>query len=70
MKVVVIKDTNGNPLFISKVEEVGELEFIKIKKECEKNRALQDKVHYDEICALAMQIDKVDKDVKVLKGED
>lgn len=70
MKVVVIRDTKGNPLFAAKVEEIGELEFIKVKKECEKNRALQDKVHQDEICALAMQINEVDKDVKVLKGED
>lgn len=70
MKAVIIKNKNGKPLFIAKVDEISELDFLKIRRECENNQKNESDLLDSKFDSLANKIATLISEIKVLKGED
>lgn len=69
MKVVIIRKS-GKPIFAAKVEEVDELEYIKIKRDCDKNRSLEEKEKEVEIARIKLELSELRREIRILKGEE
>lgn len=70
MKAVIIKNKDGKPLFIAKVDEISELDFLKIRRECENNQKKESDLLDSKFDNLANKIATLISEIKVLKGED
>lgn len=70
MKAIIIKDLNGNPLYIARVEEVSDLDFLKLKKQCKENQENVAKLGQEAIAQLSKEIEESKKEIKILKGEE
>ena len=68
MKAVIIKDLDGRPIYIAQEVEIGELDFLKARKECIKNQEENTKVLNKRLVALGEEIAKLIHEVNVLKG--
>ncbi len=69
MKAVIIKDLDGRPIYIAQVVEIGEMEFLKTRRDCIRNQEENTKVLNKRFVALGEEIGKLIKDVRILKGE-
>ena len=69
MKAIIIKH-EGKPIMIFEVREYTDLEFLKLKKECEKNLDELKESEIEKIQDIYNEIDKITDDIKHLKGED
>ena len=70
MKAIIIRDQNGDVLYVAKLEEIGELDFIKLSKEAKTNQGKLKEEKVDELAKIYHEIDGLNDDVKHLKGED
>ena len=69
MQVVVIKDLQGRPIYVAQVEELSELEFLNLRKECIENlKADKLNAQLDEKKKF-FEIQDIKKEIKILKGE-
>ena len=58
------------PYFVCDIKEVSTLEFLNLEKECKKNR---DRTHIhwiNEYNELVNRINQLEKEIKILKGEE
>ena len=70
MKAIIIRDLKGRPLYIAKVEELTDLEFLKKKKECEANRQADQLIQDSKEESRIEEIEQIKKEIKILKGEE
>ena len=70
MKAVIIKDLDGEPLYIAQIVEIGDYEFITTQKQCKKNQEKKAKLLDEGFAQLARDIEENAKQIRILKGED
>ncbi len=70
MKAIIIKDLKGRPLYIARVEELSDLDYLKKKKECEANLREDLATQESKEIAIDEVFSALEKEIKILKGEE
>lgn len=70
MKALIIRDKKGHIYYVGKIEEVSELDYLKLKKEAdEMQKAIETNLDkFQE--GLAETFEGIEHDIKILKGEE
>lgn len=70
MKAVIIRDLQGRPIYIAKVEELRELDFLTFQKECLGNLKADEQLALNEKKEKFKEIQDIKRQIKILKGEE
>ena len=70
MKAIVIRDIENKVVGIARLEEIGELEFLKLQKEFIANQKTEKQIKEHNLFLIDKAIEDIQHEIKKLKGEE
>lgn len=69
-KKAIVITQEGKPVLLCEIKEFTAEEFVRVGKECAKNKELLKQIKDEKEKVLLGRISELEKEIKILKGED